>query len=467
MGVEWTGAGPELLIALERGAPLPLRVQLEDGLRRAIQSGRLPAGERLPATRRMAEELKVSRGLVQEAYEQLRAEGYLVAQVGSATRVAATGAAVDAPPVSWRPPVRAAIDFAPGVPDLTAFPRQDWSWALREACRNVSVYELGYDQPRGTPALHDVLAAYLRRVRGAMVRAEQVVVCAGFAQGLNLLLRAAARAGIEHVAIEEPGDPLYLSDVIERAGLHAVPVRVDERGLVVEELAATGARAAIVTPAHQSPTGVALAPERRHALLAWARACDGLIIEDDYDSEFRYDDEPLSVLQGLDPERVATLSTASKALSPAIRLGWIACPIGLLAGVVADKRLDDRGSPAIDQLALATLITSGRYDRHLRRMRKLYTSRRDALVAALAECAPDLRISGLAAGLHLVADLPDRADTAAIVTQAAQRGVGLHPLFEFCADRATAPAALVFGYAAHPEPTLRHAIATIGDLLSG
>jgi GntR family transcriptional regulator/MocR family aminotransferase len=242
---------------------------------------------------------------------------------------------------------------------------------------------------------------------------------------------------------------------------------VDERGLVVEELAATAARAVIVTPAHQSPTGVALAPERRQALLAWARACDGFIIEDDYDSEFRYDDEPLSVLQGLDPERVATLSTASKALSPAIRLGWIGCPNRLLAVVVADKRLDDRGSPAIDQLALATLIASGRYDRHLRRMRKLYMSRRDALVAALAESAPQLQISGLAAGLHLVAALPDHLDTAAIVVQAARRGVGLHPLSEFCVDRATAPAALVFGYAAHPEPTLRHAIVTISDLLSG
>jgi GntR family transcriptional regulator/MocR family aminotransferase len=178
VAVEWTGAGPELLIALDRRAPAPLRAQLEDGLRRAIQSGRLAAGERLPATRRMAEELKVSRGLVQEAYEQLRAEGYLVAQVGSATRVAATSPAPDAPPVSWQPPARAAIDFAPGVPDLTTFPRQDWSWALREACRNVSVYELGYDQPRGVPALHDVLAAYLRRVRGAMVRPEEVVVSA-------------------------------------------------------------------------------------------------------------------------------------------------------------------------------------------------------------------------------------------------------------------------------------------------
>jgi GntR family transcriptional regulator / MocR family aminotransferase len=366
--------------------------------------------------------------------------------------------------VSWQPPTRAPIDFAPGVPDLTTLPRTDWSWALREACRTASVNELGYDQPRGVPALHDVLAAYLRRVRGAAARPEQIVVCAGFAQGLNLILRACASGGIERIAIEDPGDPTYLTSVIERAGLRAVPTRIDERGVVVDELAANGARAIIVTPAHQSPTGVALAPERRHALLAWARACDGLIIEDDYDSEFRYDEEPLSVLQGLDPERVATLSTTSKALTPAIRLGWMACPVRLLADIVADKRLDDRGSPAIDQLALATLIASGRYDRHLRRMRKVYASRRDALVAALTEHAPTVSISGLAAGLHLVATLPDGLDITAIVAQAAQRGVGLHPMSDFRADGAAAPPALVFGYAAHPEPTLRRAIATTADL---
>ena len=465
MSIGWSGAGPGLLIALDRDAAAPLRSQLEDGLRQAIQSGRLSAGERLPPTRRLAEELKVSRGLVQEAYEQLRAEGYLVAHVGSATRVATTGAAPDASPDAWRPPPRAPIDFAPGVPDLNSFPRQDWSRALREACRDVTVAELGYDQPRGVPALHDVLAAYLRRVRGAAVRPEQIVVCAGFAQGLNLLLRTVARAGIERVAFEEPGDPVYLTELAERAGLEAVPVRVDELGIVVEDLAASGARAVIVTPAHQSPTGVALAPERRQALLAWARECDGLVIEDDYDSEFRYDDEPLSILQGLDPDRVATLSTASKALGPAVRLGWMACPDRLLAGVVADKRLDDRGTPAIDQLALASLIASGRYDRHLRRMRKLYAARRDALVAALAEQAPELRISGLAAGLHLVAALPAGVDTPAMVAEAARRGVGLHPMSEYCVG--TAPDSLVFGYAAHPEPTLRRAIATIADLLPG
>jgi len=190
----------------------------------------------------------------------------------------------------------------------------------------------------------------------------------------------------------------------------------------------------IATPAHQSPTGVALAPERRQELLAWARERDGLVIEDDYDSEFRYDNEPLSVLQGLDPERVATVSTASKALGPAIRLGWIACPARLLGAIVDDKRLDDRGSPAIDQLALATLMASGRYDRHLRRMRKRYAARRDALVAALAEHAPRLQARGLAAGLHLVAALPDGADAEAIAAAAAERGVGLHPMSEFRAD---------------------------------
>jgi GntR family transcriptional regulator/MocR family aminotransferase len=468
--VDWSGTAPALLVALNRDGTTPLRAQLEGGLRTAIQSGRLAPGERLPATRRLAAELQVSRGLVQDAYEQLCAEGYLIAHVGSATRVAPTRPVPDAvpqPAPRARARARAPIDFAPGVPDLTAFPRQDWSWALREACRTANASDLSYDHPRGLEPVRDVLAAYLRRVRAAAVRPEQVVVCAGFAQGANLLLRAAARCGIERVAIEDPGDPVYLSEVIERVGLAPVPVAVDDRGLVVDALAATGARAVIVTPTHQSPTGVALAPERRQALLDWARACDGLVIEDDYDSEFRYDGAPVGLLQGLDPERVASVSTASKSLTPAVRLGWIACPARLLAGVVNDKRLDDRGSPAIEQLALAALIASGRYDRHLRRMRRTYAARRDALVAALADHAPAVGVRGLAAGLHLVARLPDDADAEAIAAAAARRGVGLHPMSQFRADgRAPAPE-LVFGYAAHPEPTLRHAIATIADLLCG
>jgi GntR family transcriptional regulator/MocR family aminotransferase len=467
VSVDWTGIAPALLVALDRDAPTPLGAQLEGELRAAIQAGRLVPGERLPATRRLAAELGISRGLVQDAYEQLRAEGYLVAHVGSATRVAPTRPVPDAVPEPPPPRTRAPIDFAPGVPDLTAFPRQEWSWALREACRTAQTTDLSYDHPRGLAAVRDVLAAYLRRVRAGAVRPEQIVVCAGFAQGANLLLRAAARNGIERVAIEDPGDHVYLSEVIERVGLQPVPVAVDDRGLVVEALAATGARAVIVTPTHQSPTGVALAPERRQALLAWARACDGLVIEDDYDSEFRYEGAPLGLLQGLDPERVASVSTASKSLTPAVRLGWIACPPRLLAGVVDDKRLDDRGSPAIEQLALAALIASGRYDRHLRRMRRTYAARRDALVAALAQHAPDVGVRGLAAGLHLVARLPDGADAEAITAAAARRGVGLHPMSQFRADGAAPAPELVFGYAAHPEPTLRHAIATIADLLRG
>ena len=466
MAVKWSGIGPGLLVALDRDAPEPLRSQLEDGLRSAIQLGQLTPGERLPATRRLAEELQVSRGLVQEAYEQLNAEGYLIAHVGSATRVATIGRPAGAPASPTPPPPpRPQIDFAPGIPDLTLFPRRDWSWALREACRDASADQFGYHHPRGAPGLHEVLAAYMRRVRGAAVRPEQVVVCAGFAQGLNLLLRAAARSEIDRVAIEDPGDPGYLTSVIERAGLTAVPVRVDERGLVVEDLVATRARAVIVTPTHQSPTGVPLAPERRQAVLEWARAHDGLVIEDDYDSEFRYDNEPISVLQGLDPGRVATVSTASKSLGPAVRLGWMACPPQLLPGIVDDKRLDDRGSPAIDQLALAAMIESGRYDRHLRRMRKTYASRRVALVEALAEHAPKLWPQGLAAGLHLVVPLAEGTDAAAIAAAAIERDIRLHPMSEYRADGGAEPPALVFGYAAHPEPAIRRAIAAVGDLL--
>jgi GntR family transcriptional regulator/MocR family aminotransferase len=466
MSIEWAGLGPELLLRLDRAASETLRSQLERELREAIRTGRLAAGERLPSSRVMAAELGISRGLVLECYGQLQAEGFLTSQVGSATRVAA--GALSPTRVLSRPAPSPAprldVDFRPGVPDLTSFPRPDWAWALRESCRTVTRAELGYGDPRGTAALRKVLAGYLRRVRATVADAEQIVISAGFGQGINLVLRSLADNGIRRVAIEDPGDNDY-HVICARLGMEPVAVPVDERGIDVRVLDESGVRAVILTPTHQFPTGTALAPERRQALVEWANACDATIIEDDYDAEFRYDRDPVGALQGLAPERVALIGTVSKSLAPALRLGWVMCPPRLLDSVTEDKRLSDRGSPTLEQLALAALIQSGRYDRHLRHMRGKYARRRDTLVQALARHAPRAALSGLAAGFHAVAHLVDDADEAAIVAAARDRSIGLYGMNAYRPSGRTGAPQLVLGFGNLSESAIERGIAAIPDLM--
>jgi GntR family transcriptional regulator / MocR family aminotransferase len=466
MPVEWAGLGPELLLALDRERDEPLRVQLERELRDAIRSGRLAAGERLPSSRVLAAELGLSRGLVLECYGQLQAEGFLTSRSGSATRVATNARAPAAIPerTSVTSAPRLAVDFRAGVPDLTSFPRRDWAWALREACREATPAELGYGDPRGLEALRGVLAGYLRRVRGAVADAEQVVLCSGFAQGINLVLRSLALAGIRQVAIEDPGDNDYL-EICARLGMEAVPVTIDERGIDVDALAASGVRAVILTPTHQFPTGTALAPERRQALVSWAIEHDAMIVEDDYDAEFRYDRDPVGALQGLAPERVALIGTVSKSLAPSLRLGWVVCPAELLDAVTEEKRLSDRGSPALEQFALARLIESGRFDRHLRQMRRVYAARRDTLLAALRERAPGVSLQGLAAGFHAAAQLRADADEASIVAEARGRSIGLYGMSMYRPSGLAGPPALVLGFGNLTETAIERGIATIADLL--
>jgi GntR family transcriptional regulator / MocR family aminotransferase len=464
MPIEWAGLGPELLLALDRKLAEPLRSQLERELRDAIRSGRLAAGERLPSSRAMAAELGISRGLVLDCYSQLQAEGFLTSKTGSATRVAA-GALTPSPiSVKPAPPPRLAVDFRPGVPDLTSFPRREWGWALRESCRNASAAEFDYGDPRGAEALRQVLAGYLRRVRGTVADAEQIVICVGFGQGINLVLRSLADDGIRRVAIEDPGDDDY-HVISARLGIEAVPVPIDERGIDVDALAATEVRAVILTPTHQFPTGSGLAPERRQALVSWASERGATIIEDDYDAEFRYDRDPVGALQGLAPNRVALIGTVSKSLAPALRLGWVVCPGAVLESLAEDKRLGDRGSPTLEQLALAALIQSGRYDRHLRHMRGVYAARRDTLVEALARQAPDVLLGGLAAGFHAVAHLAEEADEQAIVAEARARSIGLYGMSSYRPSGRSGPPQLVLGFGNLSEAAIDRGITAIGDLL--
>ncbi len=486
MAIQWSGLGPELLLRLDRGTGRPLRAQLESGLRDAIRDGRLQPGERLPSSRVLARELGVSRGLVQECYGQLLSEGYLDSRAGSATRVAARAypargggraAGASGPgPAQARGPARPAAsprliaDFRSGVPDLSSFPRTDWVWAMREACQDVANADLDYGDPRGAGGLREVVAGYLRRVRAAAAGPEELIVCTGFAQGLNLVLWVLDELGAGRVAFEDPGyGPDETSTSVRSALLaDAQPVRVpvDDLGIDVAALAASGARAVVVTPAHQSPTGVVLAPARRHALVEWASRHDAYIVEDDYDSEFRYDREPVGVLQGIAPDRVFTLGTVSKSLAPAVRLGWVVAPPALAPMVAEAKLLSDRGTSGLDQLALAALLRSGRYDRHLRKMRGVYARRRAALIEALERHAPEVRLTGLAAGFHAVAHLPAAADEDAVVAQARRRGVGLYGMRAFRAAGGDAPPQLVLGFGLAGERAIEAGIAAVADLLS-
>ncbi len=486
MAIEWSGLSPGLLVRLDRSGRQPLRAQLEASLREAIRGGRLPAGERLPSSRELARALAVSRGMVQECYGQLLAEGYLTSRTGSATRVADISgqqagdqpgadpaAASPAPRSPGRQPREPPLiaDFKPGVPDLSSFPRTDWAWAVKQACTEVASADLGYGDPRGSSVLREVLAGYLRRVRAAATSPERMIISTGFAQGVNLVLRALARqGGVTCVAFEDPGYGSARADETVRAalamGISVSYVPVDEQGLVVSELMATGAQVVVVTPAHQSPTGVVLSPARRHALTDWARR-GGYVIEDDYDSEFRYDKEPVGVLQGLAPDQVFLLGTTSKALAPAVRLGWVHAPSVLAAAVAAEKEMSDRGSCMLDQLALATLLTTGRYDRHLRRMRTVYAARRTALTDAFARHAPRVQLTGLAAGFQAVAPLPPGADETAVIAAARESRVGLYGIGGYRGNPDTAaPPGLVMGFGNVRERAIEPAIAVIADQLS-
>jgi GntR family transcriptional regulator/MocR family aminotransferase len=467
MTVEWSGLASEVLITLDRSRTVPLRSQLEDQFRQAIRSGRLGDGERVPSSRALAKALGLSRGLVQECYAQLQAEGYLVSRGGSATRVARAATRPEParrPPPS--PPARLAADFASGVPDLASAPRESWAWAVREACRTAPNSEFDYGDPRGNPRLREVLAAYLRRVRAADTSAGQLIICSGMAQGLGLVLHALAGQGLSRVGFEDPGGIGGITAAAAWAGVEAVPVRVDDRGVDVAALDTSGAEAVVLTPAHQWPTGVVLAPERRLALLDLAARRGATIVEDDYDAEFRYDRDPVGTMQGLAPDRVIALGTVSKSLAPALRLGWILSPPGLAATLARAKQITDRGSPGLDQLALAILIETGRYDRHLRRMRTEYATRRDILVQTLAQHAPAVRLTGLAAGFHAVAHLPAGTGEHGMIRAARSRSVGLYGMSTYRADHCPDPPQLVLGFGNTSQQAIRTGIAVLGDVLT-
>ncbi len=432
-------------------------------LRAAISDGTLAPGARLPASRELAGDLSVSRGTVVEAYRRLSEEGLLVANGGGGTVVASL-ASLPAHAPAPTPPAPAStelLSISTGAPDLSAFPRAAWLRAERRILATAGSRELGYADPQGTPELREALAGWLARSRGIVAGPDRIIVTAGVTGALSLLCQVLLGQGVTECAVEDPGaegNRRVLDYWLD--SLHPVPV--DAHGIDVAALTGTSARAVLVTPAHQFPTGVALSPKRRRELISWAEHTGGLVIEDDYDSEYRYDRAPVRAMHPAAPEHIAHISSLSKVLAPALRLGWMIAPTTVHRDLVRKRWATDLGSPALPQLTLAELITTGTLERHLRSLRRRHRERRDAAVAAIGRYLPGCQIEGIAAGLHLVAFLPDTVDDAALTARAEAEGIAVQALsaYRFVPGRP----GLVIGYGPHPAPRLEAAIKTLGDL---
>ncbi|MGY1652523.1 MocR-like pyridoxine biosynthesis transcription factor PdxR [Geodermatophilus sp. SYSU D01119] len=476
-------AGADFLqLRRDEAPPQGLTTWLVERVRAAVADGRLAPGAALPPTRVLARDLGASRGVVVEAWRRLADEGLVVARTGAGTVVAGPGvaapAARPAPPVAAGPlppadvprlpapaPEGVDLDLSPGVPDLAAFPRSGWLRAERAVLAGASDADLGYGDPRGHPRLRAVLAAWLARTRGLRADADALVVVAGVAQTLALLgpLLGAAGAGTA-VAVEDPGSR-GAREALAYRGVPTVAVPVDGEGLVAGALAATDAGAVLLTPAHQFPTGVVLSPARRRAVLAWARDTGGLVVEDDYDAEHRYDRPPVAALQSAAPGSVLHTGSVSKSLAPGLRLGWAVPPPHLHAELVAARHAADLGGAVLPQLVLAELLASGAHDRHLRRVRTRQRARRDAVVAAVRAHLPGARVEGVAAGLHLLLTFPGLPglDDTVLARRAREAGVLVHPLSWHRVR--PGPAGLVLGYAASPPGRLQEAVARLARVV--
>ena len=454
------GSGLDLfldLAAAPSGGP-GLRARIERGLREAIRSGRLSVGSRLPPTRELARDLGVSRGTVLQAYEQLTAEGWLEARPGFGTVVRleykgepTTPSVGDAQPVRWH------FDFRPGRPDPSSFPRRAWLRAARQAIGAAPNHAFSIGDPQGHLALRLELGAYLSRARGLQAPPTRVVVTTGFIQNLGLIVRSLG-TGAGRVAMEDPCLPLHRA-VVQAHGRDPIPIAVDGDGLQVSDLEGRDdVSLVVVTPNRQHPTGVVLIPERRARLLAWARRTGALVLEDDYDGEFRYDRHPVSALQSLDPEVVAYAGTVSKTLSPAVRLGWLVLPQARVTAVVEQKAYSDWQSGVLEQLTFAEFLRSGAFDRHVRRMRLVYRHRRDAVIRSLARVRPDLQVAGAEAGLDLLVPMSAPTVEASALAAAAAAGIGLGGLSVGGYYHRGTSSGVMVGYGATMESTFARGV---------
>jgi GntR family transcriptional regulator / MocR family aminotransferase len=438
-----------------------VRAGLESALRGAVRDGRLRPGTRLPSSRALAADLGIARNTVAEVYSQLVAEGWLTAQTGSGTSVAPHRAPDSAAAAAARPEVALPrYDLRAGVPDLSAFPRRAWLATARKVLATTPDHLLGYPDPRGVPPLRAALADYLARARGVTADPAHIVICAGFAHGLAGISRALRSSGASTLAVEAFGHQAH-RDIAAGQDLRLRPLPVDGMGAVIG--AAIGeADAVLLTPAHQFPLGVTLHPRRRREAAGWG----GVVIEDDYDGEFRYDRQPVGALQTLAPDRVIYAGTASKSLAPSLRLGWLVVPPRLLDAVMAEL---GAGPSALDQLILAEFITSGGYDRQIRRARLAYRRRRDRLAAALRR--QGLHVTGIAAGLQAVLEFSRTSVERAVIDRARQHGVTIDGLERYRAGESPPAgdgrAGLVIGYGRPPEHAFTTALARLCAALPG
>lgn len=463
MANSWTSRDTGVDLHLDLPPGRGRRAALEVALRQAIRGGRLAAGEALPSSRALATQLGVARGTVVEVYAQLAAEGYLRTRPGAATQVAG-GPHVQAPVDPARVIRRYAADFRLGRPDLSMFPRAEWLRASRRVLGATPHTELGPADPRGSPRLRAALANYLGRVRGVLTTGEHIVVCSGFTQGLRLVCEALADGGAQSIALENPCLPDHRATAAA-SGLTVEPLDVDHGGARPEGFNAAVA-AAVLTPAHQALLGATLGSDRRTEFARIAAARGAYLIEDDYDGEFRYDRHPVGALQGLAPEHVVYAGSASKSLAPGLRLGWLALPAALVDGVVEAKRRADRGTDVLAQLTFAELIESGALDRHIRRMRRRYRNRRDALVVTLGRCAPRMPVLGVSAGLHAVVALSEGISEAEVLSEARGRDIALTGLTPFWHGAGRRTTGIIIGYGTPPEHEYATALARLGELMS-
>jgi GntR family transcriptional regulator / MocR family aminotransferase len=452
----------ELLIELDRSGDEPLRRQLENQLRAAIEDGSLPDGTGLPSSRSLAEQLGVSRGVVVEAYDQLAAQGFLLSR---ARQVPVVRASYARGPAAAAPAARHRFVLTPNAPDLALFPRRLWQRATADVLRELPDSELDYPgDSRGPAGLRAALVGYLSRVRRVRVGLDDLMLSLGFLHSLDLVYRALVLRGVRRVAVENPSVPEQ-SAMARAHGLAVDPIAVDDAGLVVADLLDSEALAVVVTPAHQFPLGTVLGPERRRALAAWARERDALIVENDYDAEFRYDGPPIGAVQRLAPEHTVYVGTTSKTLAPAVRLGWIAAPTAFMRAL-ADDQLRDSGSFAgLNAYVFARLLESGSYERHVQRCRRDYRRRRDALVGAIATELPELRVMGVAGGLHVTLRLPRGSDADAAAAAASADGVDIRSLSFYAQRPLDQEPALVMGYGRLPLPSVPGAVAAVRDAL--
>ena len=440
---------------LDRAAGLSLPQQLSLGLRERILQGKLAHGEALPPTRVLAKELAVARNVVVQAYEQLLAEGYLASRVGSGTFVAdlvlplagRPAAPAATPRMSTPAPAapKAAISFNPGLPDLGRFPRRRWAKTLKEVCVDARPGAYGYGPVQGERSLREALAAYLWRSKGIECHAEQVVIVSGAAQGVDLLAHLWHRAGT--VVLEDPGYD-HVRQVFEHNGFRLAPVPVDRRGLRTDALPVRGPCTCIyVVPSHQFPLGGVLPIQRRLALLQYARKRGALIIEDDYDSEFRYHGEPIQSLRHLAPDLVAYLGTFSKIFSPGLRLGFVIPPDHLRERICRLKEELNIRTPPLEQLALARFIDERLLDRHVFKMKRIYQGKRRCLIEALGRAFGErIRIVGEDAGLHLLVEFASHRFRQADLARFAERGVKVDWVEDYACRKGFHRNQLVLGY---------------------